>query len=127
MDNTEVDDEYNKTINDVPFTVDDKNKLDGLPTGEELEDIIKENSGGVSEERADEMIGDGISEYHNNMEPLWNAMNDSIRDLQDQMDTIDSALDELHAYAEGLMLPQEVEDKIDEIIDVQNDLMGGDY
>lgn len=29
--------EYEKTINDVPFTVDDKNKLNDLPTGEEIE------------------------------------------------------------------------------------------
>lgn len=43
MDNTDIDDEYDKTINDVPFTVDNKNKLDGLPTGEELNEMINHN------------------------------------------------------------------------------------
>ena len=59
--------------------------------------------------------------------PTNAQLNKKFEDLENQIGDIESALDEIHSYAQGLKLPQEVENEVDEIIDIQNDLMGGGF
>lgn len=105
MDNIEVDDEYNKTINDVPFTVDDKNKLDGLPTGEELEELINTGGGGsdgVTQAQFEE-FKQQVYDDDEALEQYIRGVDDRVGNVEESVGDIHSALDELHNYAKGLI------------------------